>query len=211
MTRWAVVLAGGVGTRFWPLSTQERPKQLLPLIAKEPLLVEQLRRLRPIAPPAHTLVLTNSWLVKTIRRVAPGVPSDNIIAEPKPAGTAAALAWAAHVIEQRDTSDATMISVHADWSIADADGFREVLTTAASAAELHHSLVTVGVIPTRPDTGFGYIEPGQHRTGMRLRKCAIVDTSGTPASLRGALASFSRKSACTHPTSDARSRNTPIP
>ena len=161
MTRWAVVLAGGVGTRFWPLSTEERPKQLLPLVAKEPLLVEQLKRLRPVAPPARTLILTNARLVKTIKRIAPNLPNENVIAEPKPAGTAAALVWAAHVIAERDSADATMISVHADWSIADAEGFRNVLTTAAGAAELHHSLVTVGVVPTRPDPGFGYIEPGQ--------------------------------------------------
>jgi mannose-1-phosphate guanylyltransferase len=99
--------------------------------------------------------------VKTIKRIAPNLPNENVIAEPKPAGTAAALAWAAHVIAERDSAHATMISVHADWSIADAEGFRNVLITAAGAAELHHSLVTVGVVPTRPDPGFGYIEPGQ--------------------------------------------------
>ena len=161
MTRWAVVLAGGVGSRFWPLSTEKKPKQLLPLVAHKPLLVEQLERLRPIAPPARTLVLTNASLVGAISRAAPRIPRKNIIAEPKPAGTAAALAWAAHVIERRDGRDATMISVHADWAIGDADEFRDALATAATAAETHHSLVTVGIIPTRPDPGFGYIEPGQ--------------------------------------------------
>lgn len=161
MTRWAVVLAGGVGSRFWPISTQERPKQLLPLVAKEPLLVEQLERLRSIADASRTLVLTNAALVDPIARLAPGIQRENIIAEPKPAGTAAALAWAAHVIQQRDGKDATMISVHADWAIGDTDGFRAALSTAATAAEKHHSLVTVGVVPTRPDPGFGYIEPGE--------------------------------------------------
>jgi mannose-1-phosphate guanylyltransferase len=163
VTRWAVVLAGGVGSRFWPLSTEKQPKQLLPLVDKKPLLVEQLERLRPIAPPARTLVLTNAALVPAIARAAPRIPRKNIIAEPKPAGTAAALAWAAHVIQQRDGKggDATMISVHADWAIGDARGFRDALSTAASAAETHHSLVTVGIVPTRPDPGFGYIEPGE--------------------------------------------------
>lgn len=161
MTRWAVILAGGVGSRFWPLSTPERPKQLLPLVASEPMLVEQLQRLRPIATAAQTLVLTNASLVEAIARLAPDVPRGNIIAEPRPAGTAAALAWAAHLIEERDGRDATMISVHADWAIGDADGFREALGVAATAAEKHHALVTVGVVPTRPDPGFGYIEPGE--------------------------------------------------
>lgn len=161
MTRWAVVLAGGVGSRFWPLSTQDRPKQLLPLVAKEPLLVETLRRIRPLAPPGRTLILTNASLVKAVGKAAPRIPRTNIIAEPKPAGTAAALTWAAHLIAERDGRDATMISVHADWAIDDPDGFRTVVSTAATAAESHHSLVTVGVVPSRPDPGFGYIEPGE--------------------------------------------------
>jgi mannose-1-phosphate guanylyltransferase len=168
VTRWAVVLAGGVGSRFWPLSTEDRPKQLLSLVAKDPLLVETLGRLRPLVPASRTLILTNASLVKAIARAAPKVPRTNIIAEPKPAGTAAALSWAAHLIEERAGKDATMISVHADWAIADPDGFRDVISMAASAAETHHSLVTVGVVPSRPDPGFGYIEPGQQVTpGVR--------------------------------------------
>jgi mannose-1-phosphate guanylyltransferase len=171
VSRWAVVLAGGVGSRFWPLSTPERPKQLLPLVADKPLLVEQLERLRPIATPERTLVLTNASLVDAIARLVPDLPRANIIAEPKPAGTAAALTWAARVIEQRDSKDATMISVHADWAIGDADGFRAALTTAATAAEQHHALVTVGIVPTRPDPGFGYIEPGASVSkGVRAAK-----------------------------------------
>ena len=171
MSRWVVVLAGGVGSRFWPLSTPQRPKQLLPLVGREPLLVEQLRRLKPIAPPSRTLILTNASLVRAIGRAAPRIPKKNIIAEPKPAGTAAALAWAAHLIEQRDGADATMISVHADWSIADAEGFRQALTNAATAAETAGGLVTVGIVPTRPDPGFGYIEPGD-AIGGGVRKVA---------------------------------------
>ena len=160
MTRWAVVLAGGVGSRFWPLSTSERPKQLLPLVATKPLLVEQLERIRALADPRQTLLLTNASLVDAIARLAPEIPRENIVAEPRPAGTAAALTWAAHVIRQRDSKDATMISVHADWAIGDSDGFRQTLADAAGAAEEHRSLVTVGIVPSRPDPGFGYIEPG---------------------------------------------------
>jgi mannose-1-phosphate guanylyltransferase len=161
VTRWAVVLAGGVGSRFWPLSTEKRPKQLLPLVGKEPLLVEQLARLRPIATPARTMILTNASLVRRIARAAPRIPRANIVAEPKPAGTAAALAWAASLIAQRDGVDATMISVHADWAIGDTHGFRAALDAAAAAAETQNSLITVGVVPSRADPGFGYIEPGE--------------------------------------------------
>jgi mannose-1-phosphate guanylyltransferase len=161
MKRWLVVLAGGVGSRFWPLSTAERPKQLLPLISDEPMLVETLKRLKPIASPKRTLILTNAALVPATAKLSK-LPKANIIAEPKPAGTAAALAWAANVIRQRDGDDATMISVHADWAIGNPVGFRQALEMAATAAEKEKALVTVGVIPSRPDPGFGYIEPGTH-------------------------------------------------
>ena len=159
MSRWAVVLAGGVGSRFWPLSTPERPKQLLPLISDKPLLVDSIDRLGPIVDPDHTLVLTNENLVQSIRKLLPGIPKKNIIAEPRPAGTAAALTWAAVSIERRDGADATMISVHADWFIGDDARFREALLQAEETAQRTHSLVLVGVVPTRPDQGFGYIQP----------------------------------------------------
>jgi mannose-1-phosphate guanylyltransferase len=161
VSRWAVVLAGGVGSRFWPLSTPERPKQLLPLVTGKPLLQDAIERLAPIVDPAQTLILTNASLVKPIRSLLPQIPEANIVAEPKPAGTAAALTWAALVIEEQDGNDATMISVHADWAIGDDDKFREVLLRSEEVARKTHTLVTVGVVPTRPDTGFGYIEPAR--------------------------------------------------
>lgn len=159
MSRWAVVLAGGVGSRFWPLSTPQRPKQLLPLVTGKPLLQDAIDRLAPIVDPSHTLVLTNANLVKSIRALLPPIPRENIIAEPRPAGTAAALTWAALTIERRDGGDATMISIHADWAIRDDAGFREVLLEGEKVAQKTHTLVTVGVVPTRPDQGFGYIQP----------------------------------------------------
>ncbi|MFL5524550.1 MAG: mannose-1-phosphate guanylyltransferase [Gemmatimonadaceae bacterium] len=159
MSRWAVVLAGGVGSRFWPLSTPERPKQLLPLVTGKPLLQDAIDRLAPIVDPSRTLILTNASLVKSIRALLPPIPRENIIAEPRPAGTAAALTWAARIIQNRDGKDATMISVHADWSIADDAEFRRVLLEGEETAVKTHSLVTVGVVPTRADQGFGYIQP----------------------------------------------------
>lgn len=159
MSRWAVVLAGGVGSRFWPLSTPERPKQLLSLVTDKPLLRDAFDRLGPIVDPAHTLVLTNAGLVKSIRALLSPIPRENIIAEPRPAGTAAALTWAARIIERRDGKDATMISVHADWSIGNDARFREALLLAEQTAIETHGLVTVGVVPTRVETGFGYIQP----------------------------------------------------
>ena len=159
MSRWAVVLAGGVGSRFWPLSTPERPKQLLPLATNKPLLQDAVDRLAPMVDPSHMLVLTNADLVKPIRKLLPPLPRENIIAEPKPAGTAAALIWAARVIEQREGPEATMISVHADWAIGNGERFRKVLDDGATHAENTNELVTVGIVPSRADPGFGYIQP----------------------------------------------------
>jgi mannose-1-phosphate guanylyltransferase len=160
MTRWAVILAGGVGSRFWPVSTPARPKQLLPLATESPLLLDALERMAPLVPPARTLVLTNTALVAPIAALAPSIPRENLIAEPRPAGTAAALAWAATEIERRAGPEAVMISVHADWFVGNPEGFRTALGHAADVAARQHALVTVGVVPSRGDPGFGYIQPG---------------------------------------------------
>jgi mannose-1-phosphate guanylyltransferase len=148
-----------VGARFWPLSTPERPKQLLPLVTDKPLLHDAVDRLSAIVDPDHTLILTHASLTKPIRRLLGNIPRENIIAEPRSAGTAAALAWAALSIEERDGKDATMICVHADWAIGDDARFRETLLRAEALAIKTHSLVTVGIVPTRADPGFGYIQP----------------------------------------------------
>jgi mannose-1-phosphate guanylyltransferase len=159
VSRWAVVLAGGVGSRFWPLSTPERPKQLLPLVTDQPLLYDAVERLGEIVDAAHTLILTQASLTKPIRALLGKIPHENIIAEPRAAGTAAALTWAALSIARRDGEDATMICVHADWAIGDDERFRQALLRAETLAIKTHSLVTVGIVPTRPDPGFGYIQP----------------------------------------------------
>ena len=157
---WSVILAGGVGSRFWPVSTAQRPKQLLPLASSQPLLRDALDRIAPLSSADQTLVLTNASLVGPIHALAPEIPRANLVAEPRPAGTAAALTWAAAVIERASGRDAVMMSIHADWAVADGDGFRAALTRAAAVAATTHSLVTVGVVPSRPDPGYGYIKPG---------------------------------------------------
>lgn len=160
MIRWNVVLAGGVGSRFWPLSTPEQPKQLLPLVTDAPMLCDTLDRLRPSAPPERTLVLTNASLRDAVLQLDPALPPDHVIAEPRPAGTCAALAWAARLIAERAGPDAVMVCTHADWAIGDVAAFRTTLDHAAAVASSERALVTVGIVPTRPDPGFGYIQPG---------------------------------------------------
>lgn len=165
---WGVVLAGGAGTRFWPLSTPTTPKQFLPLVTDEPLLADTVSRFAPIIPPERTLVVTGATLVAAARKAAPAIPAVNILGEPRPAGTAAALAWAARVIETRDPG-AVMCCVHADWAIGNPQRFRDTLSAAAALAPERAALVTVGIVPTRPDPGFGYILPGELLEGSARR------------------------------------------
>ncbi|HEY5086783.1 MAG TPA: sugar phosphate nucleotidyltransferase [Gemmatimonadaceae bacterium] len=167
---WAVVLAGGVGSRFWPLSTPTRPKQLLSLVDERPLLLATLQRMEALVPHERTLVLTNASLVAPIGHALPALSRENIVPEPRPAGTAAALAYAAAEIERRNGRDTVMICVHADWAIADEPEFRATLKRAVQIAQSEHGLVTVGIVPTRPDPGFGYIEPAEASPGSPARR-----------------------------------------
>ncbi|HEY7898507.1 MAG TPA: sugar phosphate nucleotidyltransferase [Gemmatimonadaceae bacterium] len=170
---WAVVLAGGVGSRFWPLSTPARPKQLLPLADDRPLLVATLQRMSTLVPPERTLILTNASLVEPISTAVPGIVRENIVPEPRPAGTAAALAYAAAEIERRTGRETVMVCVHADWAIGNEPEYRATLSRAVKVAQTQHGLVTVGIVPTRPDPGFGYIQPGdatQSPDARRVRR-----------------------------------------
>jgi mannose-1-phosphate guanylyltransferase len=158
MSVWAAILAGGTGTRFWPLSTPERPKQLLPLAGDRPLLAQAVARLAGLVPPERIVVLTGPFLVDQIAAVVPAV-RENIFAEPRAASTAPALVWAADWIARRDP-DAQMVSLHADWAVGDDAKFRASAERALAIAAQHDVLVTVGVKPVRDETGYGYIVPG---------------------------------------------------
>jgi mannose-1-phosphate guanylyltransferase len=172
---WVVILAGGVGSRFWPLSTPEHPKQFLPLLSEQPMLRDTLDRLAPVAPASQTMVLTNAELAEGVARIAPELPRDQILAEPRPAGTAAALGWAASRIAKHAGRDAIMVSVHADWAIADVPGFQRALQRAAAEAVRTQGLVTVGIVPTHADPGLGYIEAGEATEGAARRVARFVE------------------------------------
>ncbi len=159
MSRWAAVLAGGSGTRFWPLSTSRSPKQLLALTGSEPLLAQTVKRLSDIVPPERVLVITGAQLRDATRTVLPGVPEANILGEPRAASTGPALAWATQVAQSRDP-EASVLSLHADWFVGDDGAFRVTAARALDVAERLDVLVTVGLVPTRPDVGYGYILPG---------------------------------------------------
>ncbi|MBX9928499.1 MAG: mannose-1-phosphate guanylyltransferase [Gemmatimonadaceae bacterium] len=157
---WVVVLCGGIGSRFWPLSTPERPKQFLPLVGDAPMLADTMRRVRAIAPVERTLVLTSAALAPGVRALIPELTDANVLIEPRAAGTAAALLYAARVIAERVGPATPMLSVHADWAIGDDAAFAATLQQAATEAHAHRALVTVGIVPTHPDPGLGYLAPG---------------------------------------------------
>lgn len=132
---------------------------MLPLAGKEPLLVQAVQRLDGLLPPERILIVTGATHVAATRRLLPELPPDNVLAEPQPRSTGPALTWASHVVRERDRR-ATLLSLHADWFVGDDAAFRATAQRALDAAERHDVLVTVGIVPTRPDVGYGYIQPG---------------------------------------------------
>jgi mannose-1-phosphate guanylyltransferase len=154
-----VILAGGVGSRFWPVSTPSRPKQLLPLASSRPLVEDTVARILPLVPQERLRILTGAHLAGPILGALPGLGPGNLLLEPRAAGTAPVLAWAAAELERRDP-DAVMISLHADHVIEPASAFRGLLARAAELAVAHRRLFTIGAVPTRPETGYGYIRVG---------------------------------------------------
>jgi mannose-1-phosphate guanylyltransferase len=156
--RWAVVLAGGSGTRFWPLSTPQNPKQLLPLTGSTSTAEESIDRLAGLVPKERILVVTGAGLADRLRERLK-LPASNILVEPRAASTAPALIWATAEAQRRDP-DAEVLSLHADWAIGDGAAFRRTADMALTTARRYERLVTVGVVPSRPETGYGYIVPG---------------------------------------------------
>jgi mannose-1-phosphate guanylyltransferase len=155
------VFAGGIGSRFWPLSTPGRPKPVLRLLGERPLLSDTVRRIAPVIPPERVLVLTSRDIADTVRAAVPELPYDNILVERRPLGTAAALAWGLHVVGQRGGAGTVTCALHADLAAAFPDAFRGALRRAASIALRERAVVTLAAAPTRAETSFGYVVPGQ--------------------------------------------------
>lgn len=155
---WVVLLAGGSGTRFWPLSTPRHPKQLLPLAGDVPTAVAAVDLVAPLVPRERILVVTGEALAGPLGD-ALGLPPQNFLIEPRAASTAPALVWATHEARRRD-ADAAVLSMHTDWHLADGEAFRHAAAQALAAARTEDRLVTVGVVPTRVETGYGHIIPG---------------------------------------------------
>jgi mannose-1-phosphate guanylyltransferase len=163
---YALILAGGSGERFWPLSRRARPKQLLRLVSDKTLLEETLARLEGLIPRERILILTNTEQESAVRKLLSEFPNENIVAEPAKRDTAAAIALGTGWVAVRDHA-AIMLVLPADHVIASRAAFQETLTLAAEAAQETSELVTIGIKPTWPCPGFGYIEHGK---SVRLRR-----------------------------------------
>jgi mannose-1-phosphate guanylyltransferase len=161
---WLVILAGGIGSRFWPLSRAARPKQMLDLFGDGPMLRVTLERALPLSAPERTLIVTSDALADGIAALLPELPRAHILAEPSGRNTAPAIAWAAHIARRADPA-AVLAVLPADHYIPDPAAFRASAAHAIAIADAAEDprLVTLGVTPTRPDTGYGYIQRGAAR------------------------------------------------
>lgn len=155
---YAMILAGGGGTRLWPLSRQQQPKHLLPLYGEQSMLAQTYSRLQPLVPNERVLVVTVADHAQAACAEIVTVPPENIVVEPVGRGTAACIGLAALLIRKRD-GDAVMIATPADHTVEDDEGFRSVLRAAFGVAQDNY-LVTLGIVPRGPETGYGYIQRG---------------------------------------------------
>jgi len=166
-----VVLAGGVGTRFWPRSRRRRPKQLLPIAGLVSMLRMTVTRVQALVPPERTWVVTGAEQAAGVRAELPELAADHVIVEPQGRNTAPCIGVAARVLAAIGCADEAMLVLPADHAIAAEDRFRSTLHASARFLDQHDGLLTLGIHPTRPETGYGYIRRGavsQQCDGLRF-------------------------------------------
>lgn len=154
----ALIMAGGKGTRFWPLSTEEKPKQFLNLIGEKTMIQMTVDRIKPIVPIERIFISTGQMYVDLVKEQLPELPEKNIIVEPEGRNTAPCIALSAFVIN-RYYNDATMVVLPSDHLIKDENEFREIVGSADKFIKnKYESIITLGMQPSRPETGYGYIK-----------------------------------------------------
>lgn len=170
---YAVIMAGGRGTRFWPRSRASMPKQVLNIVGDNTMIQDTLYRMQELVPPENVYVITNSTLKSIIEEQLPEVPPDQIIAEPHGRNTAPCVALASAIISARDPHG-IMAVMTSDHLIQNNDAFVEDMAFAASIAENNEKLVTFGIPPTKPETGYGYIHLGDVFAGANGKSARNV-------------------------------------
>jgi mannose-1-phosphate guanylyltransferase len=156
---YCLIMAGGKGTRFWPLSRSKRPKQLLAMVSERTLLEEAVNRMKPLIPLERILIVTNEEQLAAVQKTLPKFPKKNILAEPLGRNTAACIGWGIQEIAKKD-SQAGVVVLPADHHIPETELFVETLAKALSAAKTFKAPVTLGIRPTFPSTGYGYLKKG---------------------------------------------------
>jgi mannose-1-phosphate guanylyltransferase len=156
---FAVIMAGGKGSRFWPRSRERMPKHLLDIQGERTIIRETVDRIRPLVPPERTLIVTSRSHAAALIRQFPEIPAENILIEPVGRNTAPCIGLAALHIQKR-VPDAVMLVLPSDHRISNENAFRRVLAAAGRAASGGDALITIGIRPTGPETGYGYIEQG---------------------------------------------------
>lgn len=164
----AIILAGGSGTRFWPLSRKRRPKQLLALEGERSLLRDTVDRLRPLVEPANVWVCTTRVLAEDVRRELPDVPDGQILLEPEGRNTAPAIGWSVRSMPEEARRDVVVV-LPSDHRVGDPAAFRDTIACAARAVKREDRVMTLGVTPRWPETGYGYLEleEGSDEDGVR--------------------------------------------
>src|SRR5450631_2535596 len=157
--RFVIIMAGGRGERFWPLSREKMPKQLLTLLGKRSFLQQAMDRVLPLVPAKNIFIITNTAQVAEVRKQLPKLPKDNIVAEPVGRDTCAAVTLGAALVGARSTTG-VMAVLPADHVIPDEKKFQRVLGDAFDLAARGQVIVTIGIKPTEPATGYGYIRTG---------------------------------------------------
>ena len=156
---YALIMAGGRGTRFWPRSRDKKPKHLLDIVTDRTIIQETVDRIKPLIPARNIIIVTGKTHARELIRQLPEIPVENILIEPMGRNTAACIGYAAVHIQKR-AQDAVMVVLPSDHGIGNPDLYRKVIAAAAAAAQKKNALVTIGLKPESPHTGFGYMEGG---------------------------------------------------
>lgn len=157
--RFVIIMAGGKGERFWPVSREKTPKQLITLLGKKSFLQQAVDRVRPLVPMKNIFIITNAVQAPEVRRQLPKLPKDNVVAEPVGRDTCAAVTLGAALVGARSTTG-VMAVLPADHVIPNEKKFQQVLADAFDLAGRGRAIVTIGIKPTEPATGYGYIQVG---------------------------------------------------